>query len=251
VFLNSPGQSGTGGEILIDERTFVSSHVQTVDMTGRLSAQGNQIVIEGAGNAGAIFSWVLTGADSDPSRPSIIKTTGVSSGQSFLIHGTGFGGDTSKIKVMLDDQAAQVMSVDQGIIEAKAPDNLKSTTMISVQVDGKSSNSMPVTIDRVAPYLASLSPLGGPVGTLMTIQGANFSPLARDNIVKVGAQRAEVFKVVDSHTLLFYAPNWGSAWGTLPVTVISGGVPSSNHLEFWCTAHLYGGNPNAAGYAND
>ncbi len=251
VFLAPPGQTGVGGEVLVDERTFLSTHVKTLDMTGRISDQGNQLIIEGAGEPGAIFSWALTGVKADTSNPTIIKATGVSAGKSFLIHGTGFGADASNTKVLLDNQQAQVISVTQSLIEAKAPSDLKSKANLSVDINGKVSNSVVVSINRIAPQLTSLSPLGGPPGTLFTVQGANFSSVAANNIVKVGASTATVFKVLDTKTLLFYAPNWGNADGTLPLTVTTNGVPSSNHLDFWCTPHIYGGDPNASGYSED
>lgn len=248
VFLRAPGEAGETGEVLADERTFLNRHATSVDVSGRISGQASTLLIEGAGPAGADFSWVLTGSGS---ALSVMNTTTISPGKSFLIHGSGFGTRKDDVQVTVGGKKAQVVSTNGRIIEAIPPSDLSGKADLSVRVGEKTSNSIRVTINLVPPHLLSMSPYGAPAGCILTIRGANFSRLANHNVVMIGPYPATVFKVLDSGTLLCYVPDWGVSSGTLPVTVTTNGVRSDNSLSFWCVEHIYGGDPDAAGYAND
>lgn len=68
---------------------------------------------------------------------------------------------------------------------------------------------------NLPPVLFSVTPLSGPAGTVVTIQGANFSPDPEKNIVYFGSVRAKVISV-SADKLQVVAPPGA---GYLPVTV--------------------------------
>lgn len=181
----------------------------------------------------------------------MMDTTTISPGQSFLIYGAGVGARKDDVEVTVGGKKAQVVSTNGHIIEAIPPADLSGKADLSVRAGDETSNSIRVVINLVPPHLLSMSPYGAPAGCILTIRGANFSRLANRNVVMIGPYPATVFKVLDTGTLLCYVPNWGGSSGTLPVTVTTNGVRSDNCLSFWCVEHIYGGDPDAAGYTND
>jgi hypothetical protein len=66
------------------------------------------------------------------------------------------------------------------------------------------------------PSVSSFSPTSGPVGTNVVINGANFSPVAADNIVYFGAVRAMV-STVTANSLTVTVPN-SASYGPISVT---------------------------------
>src|SRR5687768_9922173 len=48
------------------------------------------------------------------------------------------------------------------------------------------------------PVINSFSPASGPVGTIVTLSGANFSPVASNNIVYFGAVKATVIDATNT-----------------------------------------------------
>ena len=251
VFLKAPGQSGELGDLLADERTFVQKRALTVNVSGRIPDSGRELYIEAKGEKGAIFSWVLTTAKSSLS---VLNVTKITPGKEFLLHGTGFSSNLNENVVMVDGKRASVIGATPQTLRVNAPSKLKKKVSLSVSVNGKSSNELVVAIANQPPTLISISPYGGPVGGLLNIRGANFSRVADENVVRIGALICPVVKVMDTGTLICRIPNWGAAGGfpqTLPLTISVNGVPSRNNLTFWCTSHYYGGDPSAAIYHYD
>lgn len=249
VFLGDPGQTAFAGHVLADERTFVQHRAATINVSGRFNQKPRSILIEGEGQKGAIFSWVLT---SVKSNLSVLSTTSLTPGKTCMIHGTGFSTNTSQNQVLLNGKSLQVISSTPRILKVQIPKKVKSqNASLQVNVNGKRSNKLRVAISIIPPVLVSMSPYGGPAGGVLNIRGANFSRLASNNVVKIGPYTAPVIKVMDTGTLLCRIPNWGASVGTLPVTIAVNGIPARNHLSFWCVPHYYGGNPNAEIYSYD
>lgn len=251
VFLvQGSGKRGLS-HILLDEAAFRTHRAKTVEVTGSIpvvSTGGARIVVEAQGNPGAIFAWELTTAKSEIS---LLSATSITPGQKFLLHGTGFSSNANEIQVYVGNKRAQILGALPKMITAKAPKKIKGKN-VSVRVvsGGKSTNTLSIALAHVPPVLASISPKGGPVGGILSIRGANFSRVPDQNIVKIGPYTAPVIRVQDDGTLLCRIPEW-FGFTTLPVRVITNGMPSENTLQFWCTSHYYGGNPNAATYHYD
>jgi len=69
----------------------------------------------------------------------------------------------------------------------------------------------------LAPTITSFSPLSGPVGATITINGTNFSPIASDNIVTIGGIKVDVITSTD-HSLIAMVPA-GMKYAPLTVTI--------------------------------
>ncbi|MCA9816299.1 MAG: IPT/TIG domain-containing protein [Cyanobacteria bacterium HKST-UBA01] len=252
VFLASPQAESVSGDILVDEHTFVRSRAVTKDVTGRIPASGRKLIIEGEGERGAIFSWILT---TPKSSVSVLNVTNISAGKTFLLHGTGFSGNEEENEVTVNGTKCEVIGATTNMLTVKAPEKLDAKKVsVSVKVNGQGSNSLMVNIATPPPVLISCSPYGGPVGGVLNIRGSNFSRIANENVVRIGDLICPVIKVMDTGTLLVRIPNWGSEGAgsmTIPLTITVNGVPSKNHLSFWCVSHYYGGDPNAAIYHYD
>lgn len=251
VFLAPPGQVGAQtGQILADERTFLRKNAVTIDLSGCLSAEGNEINVEGEGPRGATFSWVLSTVKEDFS---VIDSTPVIAGKTCFIHGVGFSTNKDENNVMIDGKKAEILSASSRILSVKVPDDVSGTGSVplTVSVGDKTSAPIRAAIGALPPRLLSISPLGGPVGGQLNIRGTNFSKVPSENVVTIGPYNAPVLQVLNDGELLVEIPNWGSSGYTLPVRVTSRGIPSSNTLQFWCTPHYYGGDPNAAVYQYD
>lgn len=250
VFLAPPGQKqGELGEILADEHAFTQKHAITVDVSGLLSKNGKQLFVEGEGGKGAIFSWALTTVKN---KLTVIDCTKIEDGKNVLIHGTGFSVNANENTVTFDGKPAQVLQANSRILEVKPPSGITSSQKVTllVSADGATSEPMRVGVTVVPPHLDGMSPYGGPAGGYLQIYGSNFSPVAAQNSVKIGGLTAEITSTSPT-TLTCVIPDWGSAGGTLPVRVISNGVPSSNTLSFWCMNRYYGGDPGAPVYQHD
>jgi hypothetical protein len=72
------------------------------------------------------------------------------------------------------------------------------------------------TISAQVPVITSFSPTSGPIGTIVTISGTNFDPVAANNIVYFGAVKANVLSA-SSTTLTVTAPA-GATYQPLSVT---------------------------------
>lgn len=249
AFLAPTGTTGVEGEVLVDERPSHTKSALTVDISGKLSPEGNRLIIEAAGIKGAMCNYVLSTVKA---KVSVLDTTPVTPGKSCLIHGTGFSANPQEDTVLFNDKPAKVISATSRILEVVPPDTLADKNVsVTVSAMGATSNALNVAMIQRKPHLLNMSPYGGPAGGVLNIRGANFSKIASQNVVKIGPYLAPVLKIMDDGTLLCSIPNWNGFGGTLPVTVTTNGVPSDNQLQFWCVAHYYGGDPNAVEYQND
>ncbi|MBI3949103.1 MAG: PKD domain-containing protein [Acidobacteria bacterium] len=84
-----------------------------------------------------------------------------------------------------------------------------------------------------APILNDLAPASGPVPSIVTINGANFSFNSSENIVQVGSTMAPS-RTLSTSQIQFIVPD-GLPDGTVNVTVVSRGV-ATNALTFTITA---------------
>jgi hypothetical protein len=81
------------------------------------------------------------------------------------------------------------------------------------------------------PVVTSFSPLSGPVGTVVTITGQNFDPLTANNIVRMGAARANILSA-SATQLVIQVPS-GATYE--PITVTRYLLTGSSTLPFLCT----------------
>ena len=92
-------------------------------------------------------------------------------------------------------------------------------------------SSKPGFLYTSTPLISSFSPLAGPIGTVVYINGANFNAVPSSNIVYFGAARA-VITSASANLLRVIMP----AGGTYnPITVTTGGLTASSALRFLTT----------------
>src|SRR5438552_2000738 len=82
-----------------------------------------------------------------------------------------------------------------------------------------------------APVIDSFTPTSGPIGTPVTINGANFSPTPSNNIVYFGAVRATVTSA-SANALIVVAPA-GATYQ--PMTVTTDGLTGASKRSFILT----------------
>lgn len=224
-------------EVLVDEHTFLKTHAKSIDLSGYFADGPRKIKIEGSGNKGSYFAWVLTTA---PSILTLFNATTVTPGKNFMIHGAGFGTDPDKISATVQDQDSKVISVKNGIMVARAPEKLEGDCVVlRVKKGEKLSNQLSILTDYVPPHLISMSPKGGNTGATVTVRGSNFSRVPEENIVRIGPNVAPVLKVMDSETMVCRIPDLGINTDTLPLTVTTNGRKSDNYLNFWCGDNFF------------
>src|SRR6266849_3041634 len=130
------------------------------------------------------FSLLNTGCSSGgqagstalvPNIASLNPASGVA-GTSVTITGTNFGALQETSRVSFNGTAATAVSWSATSIVVAVPAGA-TTGNVVVTVGGVASNGMTFSVTSVsasAPSIASLSPTSGPVGTSVTITGANF-----------------------------------------------------------------------------
>src|SRR6185436_4564159 len=86
--------------------------------------------------------------------------------------------------------------------------------------------------------ISGFTPLSGAGGTVVTITGANFNPVAANNIVYFGENRANVTAATPG-SLTVVAPAGASY---KPISITSGGLTAFSRLSF--TSTFAGGGQN-------
>lgn len=201
-FINSisPAIAPTGATVVIKGRHFTGTSLVTFGGVSAVSFSVNSpneiSAVVGPGASGnvtvtnAAATAILSGFTYIP-PPSINSFTPTGAGplDTVIIIGNSFTGTTS---VTFGNVLSNSFTVN-------------SNTSISAVVPGGASGKIKVTangsVDSIAgfkyvsppvPVINSFTPLTGAPGTLVTISGSNFSPIASGNIVYFGAVRASV-----------------------------------------------------------
>ncbi len=187
------------------------------------------------------FSLLNTGCSSGgqagstalvPNIASLNSTSGVA-GTSVTITGTNFGALQGSSTVSFNGAAAMPSSWSATSIVVAVPAGA-TTGNVVVTVGGVASNGMTFSVTSVsasAPSIASLSPNSGPVGTSVTITGANFGISRGTSTVSFNGTGATPTSW--SATSIVAAVPAGATTGNVVVTV--GGV-ASNGVTFTVTS---------------
>jgi RHS repeat-associated protein len=114
--------------------------------------------------------------------------------------------------------------------------NMASTVYIGFGVPGMSSSHGTATFDNISvtvgttPYVSSVSPLVGGVGTTVTISGSNFGDTQVNSTVQFGGVQATVTSW--SSTQIVATVPSGVTTGTGPVTVVVNSIQSNGSVIF-------------------
>ncbi len=239
----TPLSAGTGTTVTISGTNFTNASLVKFGATNASSfAVVNSTTITAVVASGTSGSVSVTTPGGTASLagfiyippPTITTFTPISTGTGGVvtITGTNFSGATA---VSFGGTAAASFNV------------ANSTTITAVVASGASGSVTVVTpggtanrtgfIFTLLTIINSFNPTSGSPGTVVTITGANFNPVATNNIVYVGGVQATV-SAATSSTLTITIP-FGASFS--PITVLSNGKLASSTLPFTIT--FPGGGP--------
>lgn len=226
VFLQ-PGSSdqdlqagGTeSGRLLVDEHTFEGRTQVYLDMTSQLNVGNNRLYIEGAGPAGAVFSWEMR-SEGAPVLSRLNPTSTVS-GASLRLSGFGFSVRPQENVVKLGIMPITVLqSGFRHLKVAIPPGCAPGTYSLSVAVGGFPSNAIRLTV-LSGPEVDGVEYTTVRSGQSMAIYGKNFSAITANNQVYFGQNLAKVTGSTDT-TLNVIVPQANP--GLASVTVMVSGA---------------------------
>jgi len=193
---------------------------------------GNVVVTVG-GQASNGASFTVT-----PHISSLSPTSGPT-GTSVTITGTTFGSSQGTSTVTFNGTAATPTSWSATSIVVPVP-NGATTGNVVVTVNGQASNGVSFTVTIPAPSISSVSPTSGPVGTSVTITGANFGSTQGTSAVTFNGTTAT--PATWSATSIVVPVPSAATTGNIVVNV---GGQASNGVSFTVTPHISGLSPTS------
>jgi hypothetical protein len=186
----------------------------------------------------SILSGGVVVTDPSPANISITPTLGtVAGGTAVTVMGSNF---RSGAQVYFGGLAAMSVNVmDSGTIQATTPANVPAfTNVVVMNVDGTWGAGAGIYgFVTAPPVINTASPLSGPPGTVVTVQGVNFGTVLPNVQVTFGGAAARIISITDS-SLQAIVP-YGAVSGSVFVTVVgqpatgpnftvTGAAPSTN-----------------------
>jgi hypothetical protein len=196
---------------------------------------GNVVVtVGGVASNGTGFTVTIP-----PSITSLNPTSGPVA-TSVTITGSNFGATQGTSTVTFNGTAATPTSWSATSIAVPVPTGA-TTGNVVVTVGGVASNGVNFTVS-IPPSITGLSPISGPVGTSITISGANFGTSQGTSTVTFGGA-ALTPASWNGTSIMISVPN-GAAAGSSAVVVTVGGL-ASNSVNFLVTPAITNLNPNS------
>jgi hypothetical protein len=152
-------------------------------------------------------------------------------GTTVTIYGSNFSVNISANIVKLGTVQAAVISATAAQLAVIVPAGA-ATQPISVTVDELTAYTGTSYIVTVAPAITSFTPVSGPVGTTVTIEGTNFGTIPADNTVLFGTAQASVISATATH-LSVIIPAGAT---TQPITETVNGLTTFSATSFTVTA---------------
>ena len=209
--------NGTTATVTSWSATSLATSVPTGATTGNVV-----VTVGGVASNGVSFT-VTSSSGSGPAITSLSPTSGPV-GTAVTIAGTNFG---STGTVTFNGTVATTTNWSATSIATSVPTGA-TTGNVVVTVGGVASNDVSFAVTAPAPTIASLSPTSGPVGTAVTIAGANFGSTGTVTFNGTVATTTNW-----SATSIATSVPTGATTGNVVVTV--GGV-ASNDVSFTVTA---------------
>ncbi|BAV06013.1 hypothetical protein FLA_2028 [Filimonas lacunae] len=144
-----------------------------------------------------------------------IKPAKGGKGTKVTINGEGFAAVAADNQVAFNGIAATVISASATQLVAEVPDKV-TTGPVSVSINGQRTIGDVFTVVP-APVFATVAPLSGPAGTVVTITGENFSNRADEIVVMFNGKQA-VIETAAEKKITVKVPA-GAGTGNLNVTV--------------------------------
>ena len=140
----------------------------------------------------------------------------VTFGQLVTIKGTNLPIHLSSEAVSMFNLPSAVVSSTRKELRVKVSNEVALLSSPVKFVAGIQEFEFPDQMTLLPPKILSFFPLGGTIGTIVTIQGENFSPVKTKNVVKMGGKSLEILEVDNS---------------SIKVRVIQGIAPGSYNIS--------------------
>lgn len=196
--------------------------VATVPSSLSAGLAGLYIVVNGLYGGGVEFQV------GTPPSMSSISPTSAAPGTTLTLTGTNFGASQGSGQLVIGGVNAPIQSWTDTQIVATLPNLSPSTAAFYIFTGTLYSPWYSLT---VAPGISSISPVAGPVGIPVTIQGAGFGTSMGNGTVTLGTMHGTVASWTDTQIVVLVAP--GSSSGI--ALVQQSGVPS-NSVSFTVTS---------------
>jgi regulation of enolase protein 1 (concanavalin A-like superfamily) len=187
--------------------------VQAYNTSGLMSERSNEVIFDAQSGS------------NDPIITNLSPPTGPV-GTPVTIGGANFGGMQGSSSVRFNGTTATPMTWSTTSLLVPVPAGA-TTGPVVVMVGGVASNGMTFTVTASPPSVTTLSPSTGPVGTSVTISGANFGDMQGSSVVQFNGTTAT--PMTWTTTSLFVPVPAGATTG--PVVVTVGGM-ASNGMTF-------------------
>ncbi len=146
-----------------------------------------KVVVGGHELGGLSFTYV-TMEDLDIMVNSVVPSQGYA-GETISINGENFSDDPADLKVTFDGVDVPIVSSSGMTITVVAPEHGKGVAKIIVYSRSKTAEG---EFEYVELGITGCAPALGTVGTKVTVRGEGFSPVAEENVVRLGGVECEV-----------------------------------------------------------
>ncbi|WP_160715383.1 IPT/TIG domain-containing protein [Chitinophaga solisilvae] len=222
----SPMNGAAGMQIRISGEGFGNTHSPAVVTINGVSASvvsvsDTLIVAEVPEKAGsgpvmvAVDGKTSSGANFRFQSVTGIKPRTGGAGTKVTISGEGFEGTAAGNIVDFNGKAAKVLEVSATNLVVEAPEGV-ATGPVAVTINGQKTTG-PAFTTVPPPTIVSVTPLSGPKGLDMTINGINFSTLPEENVVTINGTAVPV-KTATATRLTLILPG-GTGDGKVMVSV--------------------------------
>ncbi|MBD1420886.1 family 43 glycosylhydrolase [Sphingobacterium chuzhouense] len=150
-------------------------------------------------------------------------------GDRILIVGSNFGDERGIVTVAFDNREAEILSLENGKIQAVVPPSDVVSSSLTVTVADRSSNVFPFTYVYPTPEIESLSEILAAEGTEISITGTGFGNRKEDVTITFGEKPANIVSVSE-HSIKVIVPDFAGK-RTVEVVVKVKQKPS-NKIDF-------------------
>ncbi|WP_212003629.1 IPT/TIG domain-containing protein [Chitinophaga sp. HK235] len=212
VYISGAGFTGTDGpaSVTINGHPAIVSNSNDTLLVAIIPANAGggpiEISVNGEHAKGPVFNFQAISA---------IKPVRGGAGTKVTITGTGFSTDVTGNLVAFNGQQAMVESATATTMVVTVPDNVK-TGPVSLTVNGQKTAG-PVFTQVPPPSITTIAPLSGPVGSVITITGENFSELMEEDTVTINGKAVTILDA-SARQLVLNVPA-GTTTGPLKIVV--------------------------------
>jgi streptogramin lyase len=197
----------------------------------------------------ASFFFVLSNcSSSDDVKPGlVISGISPSSGPKatvVTITGSGFNSNAVDNVVTLNTIACTVTSASSNELKITIPPK-GGSGKLTVTVNGKTGETPLFTYvnspDESAPVISSISPLAGPINTVVTITGSGFNANAVDNLVTLNGKNCTITSASATELKVIIPSKAGSGRIKVKVNSLTGETPEFTYIYSQFTQTIFAG----------